>query len=87
MLDLFLVARGGSAEGTFTFVKDQEYKLRLVELVEMLVDWRIFWWRNMVVEATESGGGGGGGGYTGLFEGSITVGNAIIIAAGGGGWI
>ena len=31
------------------------------------------------------GEGGGGGGFTGLFEGSVTVGNAIIIAGGGGG--
>jgi hypothetical protein len=28
---------GGSSEGTFTFVKDQEYKLKLVVLVRMLV--------------------------------------------------
>ena len=32
-----------------------------------------------------SGGGGGGGGYTGLFVGSISQDNAVIIAGGGGG--
>lgn len=32
-----------------------------------------------------SGGGGGGGGYTGLFVGSISQANAVIIAGGGGG--
>ena len=34
---------------------------------------------------TGSGGGGGGGGYTGLFVGSISQANAVIIAGGGGG--
>ena len=33
----------------------------------------------------DSSGRGGGGGFTGLFEGSITQANAIIIAGGGGG--
>ena len=75
---------GGSAEGTFTFVKDQEYKLRIGGAGG----------NGPGGDAGFSGGGGGGGGhgrggggggFTGLFEGSITVGNAIIIAAGGGG--
>ena len=75
---------GGSAEGTFTFVKDQEYKLRIGGAGGNGPDG----------DAGFSGGGGGGGGhgrggggggFTGLFEGSITIGNAIIIAAGGGG--
>ena len=73
---------GGSAEGTFTFVKDQEYKLRIGGAGV-----------NAGAGGFSGGGnggrgggqGGGGGGLTGLFEGSITVGNAVIIAAGGGG--
>ena len=76
-------SKGGLAEGTFTFVKDQEYKL----IVGSGGD---------IVTAGRPGGGtgggtrgssgrGGGGGYTGLFEGSITHANAIIIGGGGGG--
>jgi len=76
-------SKGGLAEGTFTFVKDQEYKL----IVGSGAD---------IVTAGRPGGGtgggnrgsdgrGGGGGYTGLFEGSITHANAIIIGGGGGG--
>ena len=76
-------SKGGSAEGTFTFVKDQEYKL----IVGSGGD---------IVTAGRPGGGtgggragdsgrGGGGGYTGLFLGSITHANAIIMAGGGGG--
>ena len=77
--------RGGSAEGTFTFVKDQEYKLRVGGGGEA---------GDLNGAGGFSGGGqgggghgegGGGGGFTGLFEGSITIGNAIIIAGGGGG--
>jgi hypothetical protein len=76
-------SKGGIAEGTFTFVKDQVYKL----IVGSGGD---------VVTAGLPGGGtgggtkgssgrGGGGGYTGLFEGSIAHANAIIIGGGGGG--
>ena len=76
-------SKGGLADGTFTFVKDQEYKL----VVGSGGD---------IVTAGLPGGGtgggsrgssgrGGGGGYTGLFEGSIAHGNAIIMAGGGGG--
>ena len=78
---------GGSSEGTFTFVKDQAYKLRI---------------GGAGVNADDggsgsggfsgggnggggSGRGGGGGGFTGLFSDSITIGNAVIIAGGGGG--
>ena len=77
--------RGGSAEGTFTFVKDQEYKLRIGGGGEA---------GDLNGAGGFSGGGqgggghgegGGGGGFTGLFEGSVAVGNAIIIAGGGGG--
>jgi len=76
-------SRGGSAEGTFTFVKDQEYKLIVGS------------GGNRVTAGLPGGGTGGGsrgssargggGGYTGLFEGSITHANSIIIAGGGGG--
>ena len=76
-------SKGGLAEGTFIFVKDQEYKL----IVGSGGD---------IVTAGRPGGGtgggsrgssgrGGGGGYTGLFEGSIAHANAIIIGGGGGG--
>ena len=77
---------GGSAEGTFTFLKDQDYMLRIggngagVSLRRR-------------TGGGDGGGGsgdhGGGGGYTGLFIGSstpdYTQANAIIMAGGGGG--
>jgi len=74
--------KGGSAEGTFTFVKDKTYKLRIGGAGA-----------NGGSGGFSGGGnggggfgqGGGGGGFTGLFEDSFTIGNAIIIAAGGGG--
>ena len=76
-------SRGGSAEGTFTFVRDQEYKLIVGSGGDRVTAGR---------PGGGTGGGtrgssgrGGGGGYTGLFEGSITQANAIIIAGGGGG--
>ncbi len=76
-------SRGGSAEGTFTFVKDQEYKLIVGSGGDRVTAGR---------PGGGTGGGtrgssgrGGGGGYTGLFEGSITHANTIIIAGGGGG--
>jgi len=76
-------SRGGSAEGTFTFVKDQEYKLIVGSGGDRVTAGR---------PGGGTGGGsrgssgrGGGGGYSGLFEGSITHANAIIIAGGGGG--
>ena len=76
-------SKGGVSEGTFTFVKDQEYKL-------------IIGTQGDIVTAGRPGGGtgggtrgstgrGGGGGYTGLFLGRITHANAIIMAGGGGG--
>ena len=76
-------SRGGVSEGTFTFIKDQEYKLIVGDA-------------GRIVTAGLPGGGtgggtagssgrGGGGGYTGLFLGSVTHANAIIIAGGGGG--
>tara|TARA_A100001515_G_scaffold119271_1_gene101854 strand:- start:54 stop:4058 length:4005 start_codon:yes stop_codon:yes gene_type:complete len=74
--------KGGSAEGTFSFVKDKTYKLRIGGAGA-----------NAGSGGFSGGGdggggfgqGGGGGGFTGLFEDSFTIGNAIIIAAGGGG--
>ena len=73
---------GGSSEGTFTFVKDQAYKLRIGGAGV-----------NAGAGGFSGGGnggggvgrGGGGGGFTGLFSDSITIGNAVIIAGGGGG--
>jgi len=74
--------RGGSAEGTFIFVKDQEYKLRIGGAG---VDAGGGGFSGGGNGGGGHGSGGGGGGFTGLFEGSITVGNAVIVAAGGGG--
>ena len=74
--------RGGSAEGTFTFVKDQEYKLRIGGAGVNAGGGGFSGGGN---GGGGGGQGGGGGGFTGLFEGSITVGNAVIVAAGGGG--
>ena len=73
---------GGSSEGTFTFVKDQTYKLNVGQAGA-----------NAGPGGFSGGGnggggvglGGGGGGFTGLFSDSIIIGNAVIIAGGGGG--
>ena len=73
---------GGSAEGTFTFVKDQAYKLRIGGAGANAGGGGFSGGGN---GGRGHGAGGGGGGFTGLFEGSITIGNAVIIAAGGGG--
>ena len=76
-------SRGGVSEGTFTFIKDQEYKLIVGSAGDRVT---------AGLPGGGTGGGtrgssgrGGGGGYTGLFEESITHANAIIIAGGGGG--
>lgn len=76
-------SRGGVSEGTFTFIKDQEYKLIVGSAGDRVT---------AGLPGGGTGGGtrgssgrGGGGGYTGLFVGSITHANAIIIAGGGGG--
>lgn len=74
--------RGGSAEGTFTFVKDQEYKLRIGGAGANAGNGGFSGGGN---GGRGHGQGGGGGGFTGLFEGSITVDNAVIVAGGGGG--
>ena len=73
---------GGESTGTFTFVKDQTYKLNVGQAGA-----------NAGAGGFSGGGnggggeglGGGGGGYTGLFSDSITIGNSVIIAGGGGG--
>ena len=77
--------RGGSADGTFTFVKDQEYKLRIGGSGSPGGSGGNGGFSGGGNGGGGSGFGGGGGGFTGLFEGSITIGNAILIAAGGGG--
>ena len=76
---------GGSAEGTFTFVKDQEYKLRIGGAGADGTGGNAAGFSGGGAGGRGHGQGGAGGGFTGLFEGSITIGNAIIIAAGGGG--
>jgi hypothetical protein len=76
---------GGSAEGTFTFVKDQEYKLRIGGAGADGSGGDAAGFSGGGAGGRGHGQGGAGGGFTGLFEGSITIGNAIIIAAGGGG--
>ena len=81
--------RGGLASGTFTFVKDQEYKLRIGGAGKNggggTGDSEGGFSGGGNGNQTGSGAGGGGGGFTGLFKGSITQDNAILIAAGGGG--
>lgn len=77
-------SRGGVSEGTFTFLKDQEYKL----IVGSAGDRRL-----PGLPGGGAGGGsdrfrtrrGGGGGYSGLFLQTIAHENSIIIAGGGGG--
>jgi len=76
---------GGKAEGTFTFLKDQNYMLRIGGNGAGMSH------RHRTGGGNGSGNGshGGGGGYTGLFIGSstpdFTQDNAIIMAGGGGG--
>ena len=73
---------GGSASGTFTFLKDREYKLRVGGAG---VNGGAGGFSGGGNGGGGHGAGGGGGGFTGLFDQSITIGNAILIAAGGGG--
>ena len=73
---------GGSSEGTFTFVEDQAYKLRIGGAGQDADNGGFSGGGN---GGGGAGRGGGGGGFTGLFENSITIGNAVIIAGGGGG--
>ena len=73
---------GGSSEGTFTFVKDQTYKLIIGGAGATGGAGGFSGGGN---GGGGHGSGGGGGGFTGLFSDSITIGNAVIIAGGGGG--
>ena len=76
---------GGSAEGTFTFLKDQDYMIRVGGNGNGMS------LRHRTGGGNGSGNGshGGGGGYTGLFIGSstpdYTQDNVILMAGGGGG--
>ena len=76
---------GGKAEGIFTFLKDQNYMLRIGGNGAGMSH------RHRTGGGNGSGNGshGGGGGYTGLFIGSstpdYTQDNVIIMAGGGGG--
>ena len=76
---------GGLAEGTFTFLKDQHYMLRVGGNGAGLSLRK----RTGGGDGTGNGSEGGGGGYTGLFIGSstpdYTQANAILMAGGGGG--
>lgn len=73
---------GGSASGTFTFLKDREYKLRVGGAG---VNAGAGGFSGGGNGGGGSGTGGGGGGFTGLFDQSITIGNSVLVAAGGGG--
>jgi len=82
--------RGGASSGTFTFLSGQEYVIQVGQNGESAGLARAF-----LSEEGSAGtfpGGGisdngwsGGGGYTGIFIGSVSQSNAILIAAGGGG--
>ena len=71
-------SRGGSSNGTFTFVKGQEYKLVIGSGGDITT-------AGLPGGGSGGSGRGGGGGYTGLFVGSVSHANAIIIGGGGGG--
>ena len=75
---------GGRATGTFTFVKNQTYKLQVASKGSNGNDGT----GGFPGGGTGGGGdgkGGAGGGYTGLFITSVTQANSILIAGGGGG--
>ena len=83
---------GGLAQGTFTFVQNQTYKL--IVGGAGVKDGFSIQQQNPAATASgggsgtqsvSTGGGGQGGGYTGLFRTSITQSNAVLIGAGGGG--
>ena len=85
---------GGAAEGTFTFLENQVYKLQIGAAG---ADGALYPNGSVIVPGGFPGGGdapsfgtdfnrsGGGGGYTGLFINSVAHENAILIGAGGGG--
>ena len=83
---------GGLAQGTFTFIENQVYKLMVGGAG--VDDGFSLSQQNPKATASgggsgttsvDTGGGGQGGGYTGLFRNSISQSNAIIIGGGGGG--
>jgi hypothetical protein len=83
---------GGLAQGTFTFIENQVYKLMVAGVG--VTDGFSLAQQNPAATASgggsgttsvSTGGGGQGGGYTGLFRNSILQSNAIIIGGGGGG--
>jgi len=73
---------GGRSIGSFTFIAGTEYKLRIGGAG---VNGGAGGFSGGGNGGGGSGLGGGGGGFTGLFLGSISQANAIIIAGGGGG--
>ena len=80
--DGILGGAGGLSEGTFTFLKDQKYVMRMGGNGAGIAHRK----RTGGGDGTGSNGEfGGGGGYTGLFINDYTHTNAIIMAGGGGG--
>ena len=75
---------GGLSVGRFTFLKGTTYKLVCGD-AGVRSDSGDLNGGGGIGDQIGSGGGGGGGGYTGLFVGSISQANAVIIAGGGGG--
>lgn len=76
---------GGSAQGRFTFVKDQPYILRVGGRGLNGGEGGAGGYSGGGTGGGGHGRGGGGGGFTGLFMDSITQSNAILIAGGAGG--
>ena len=73
---------GGAAQGDFTFVAGQAYKLRIGGAGNR---GGVGGFSGGGNGGSGNGLGGGGGGLTGLFIGSVSQANAILIAGGGGG--
>ena len=78
---------GGFAQGDFTFIAGKSYKLKIGGGGFRPVQGS----GTSIPSGGYNGGGfgsfygGSGGGYTGIFEESVSHGNAILIAGGGGG--
>ena len=80
--DGILGGAGGLSEGTFTFLRNQKYVMRMGGNGASISHRK----RTGGGDGTGSNGEfGGGGGYTGLFINDYTHGNVIIMAGGGGG--